>query len=393
MLFYHSRYVPMAEMNFGPPQMSITSGPRLTYGSIISATQLFTQAQWHSFISCNNSISTSSLTTQKPSSKSGQDPSTPSTSCGSGNKNEKIDSARREWERANPEDLRRVQAKDLCKILGSSSLGSSVLASASSTAKVNLTTFLTGHDLTVPLLSTPRLIKRPFDPLICENIILSKATALGLLPGRTSRTSPGAQTRTADGKSRSPSRDGGIPGYDPTRDPWFDSMEEDNTRLALEVNLVLLVCQALEGVRSPRLAVRDKQLIVRETATELSVFFDFLEHRGKQNDWTVAAALVDQDTKKTKYVHAPKGVDKKLPARLVTGATVNKSIVMRNERFSEIIDEDAMELTCIEKETRTDSDIVTTGGFKVKVDTANFLPLLGKLLKSVVESLDSAQFG
>lgn len=389
-LLYHSRYVPMAEMNFGPPQMSMTSGPHLTYGTIISATQLFTQAQWNSFISYNSSGGGFNLTSQKQLPKSGQDPSTSSSSS---NKDKKIDSARREWERANPEDLRRVQAKDLRKILGSSSLGSSVLASASSTSKGSLTSFLTGHDLTVPLLSTPRLIKRPFDPLICENIILSKATALGPLPGRTSRSSPGAQARNADGKPRSPSRDGSIPGYDPSRDPWFDSMEEDNTRLALEVNLVLILCQALEGVRSPRLAVRDRQLIVRETATELSVFFDFLEHRGKQNDWTIAAALVDQDTKRTKYVYAPKEFDRKLPARLVDKTTVDKSVVIRNDRMMETIDEDAMELTCMEKETRTTNNIVTTGGFKVKIDTANFLQLLGKLLKSVVESLDSAQFG
>lgn len=381
----------MAEMNFGPPQMSITSGPRLTYGTIISATQLFTQAQWHSFIASTSSANDSATQKQPP--KSGQDAATPSLPSGSGSKDDKMDSARREWERANPENLRRVQAKDLRKILGSSNLGSSVLASASSTAKINLTSFLSSHDLTVPLLSAPRLLKRPFDPLICENIILSKATALGPLPGRTSRSSPGTQTRTTDGKSRSPSRDGGIPGYDPTRDPWFDSMEKDNTRLALEVNLVLILCQALEGIRSPRLAVRDRQLIVRETATELSGFFDFLENRGMQIDWTIAAALVDQDTKKVRYVRAPSEVGRKLPARLVDGATLNKSIVVRNEGHLETIDEDAMDFTCVEKEARTAQNVVTTGGFKVKVDTVNFLHLLGKLLKSVVDALDSAQFG
>ncbi|OXU27052.1 hypothetical protein TSAR_008593 [Trichomalopsis sarcophagae] len=394
-------YAPMAEMNFGPPQMSMTSGPRLTYGTIISSTQLFTQAQWHFLL---NSSSTSSAVRQPPSGSS-KHPATStsilstSTSTPSTSKDDsRIDSARREWERATPENLRRMQTKDLRKMLytGSSSLGPSVIASCSSSSpRQEFSNYLTGHELTVPLLSAPRLIKRPFDPLICENMILSRATALVPLPGRSSAaahvsrgSSPGAQSRA----SRSPSRDGT---NGSSSDPWFDSMEENNTRLALEVNLVLILCQAFEGVRSPRLAVRDRQLIVRETATELSVFFDFLEHRGQQTEWSVAAALVDPEAKRSRMVRAKNEVDKRLPARLSANTTVQK--------ISEtVLDDMSMELTCVEqqhqnlpaeKEVRSRDDVVTTGGFKVPSDMSKFLPLLGRLLKSVVESLDSAQFG
>ena len=379
----------MAEMNFGPPQMSMTSGPRLTYGTIISSTQLFTQAQWHSLLSASSTSSNSSSQNQNQGSSSLR------ASLGGTGKDERIDSARREWERATPENLRRMHAKDLRKILypGSSSstgLGPSVIASGSSSAKLDFSNYLTGHELTVPLLSAPRLIKRPFDPLICENMILSRATALAPLPGRTGASrvgrgsSPGAQTRTADGKSRSPSRDGGANGS--SSDPWFDSMDVNNTRLALEVNLVLILCQALEGVRSPRLAVRDRQLIVRETATELSVFFDFLEHRGQQTEWMVAAALVDPEARRSRIVQAPEEQYKRLPARLVDTTTVRK-IPVNNTIVEAEVEERP------EKEARSQGDVVTSGGFKVFVDMAKFLPLLGKLLKSVVEALDSAQFG
>lgn len=91
-------YAPMAETNFGPPQMSINSVPRLTYGTIISSTQLFTQAQLHS----------SQTQTTVPAGTSSSTPSKDDT---------KIDSARKEWERATPENLRRLHAKDLRKIL------------------------------------------------------------------------------------------------------------------------------------------------------------------------------------------------------------------------------------------------------------------------------------
>jgi nuclear pore complex protein Nup188 len=385
------RYAPMAEMNFGPPQMSMTSGPRLTYGTIISSTQLFTQAQWHSLVSSSSSGSSNPL----PRPFASQSPG-PSTS-GTGSKDEqRIDSARREWERATPENLRRVQAKDLRKILSSNSagLGPSVLASTSSSARLDFSAYITGHELTVPLLSSPRLIKRPFDPLICENMILSRATALVPLPTRSASrgSSPGAQSKTADGKSRSPSRDGtgnGAAGSD----PWFDSMDENNTRLALELNLVLTLCQALEGVRSPRLAVRDRQLIVRETATELGIFFEFLEHRAQRSEWRVAASLVDSGTRRSRLVAAPEQLDRRLPARISEGATVHK-VPVAQRRVStamETLEEGPAEEP--EREARSREEVVTTGGFKVPVDTSKFLQLLGKLLKSVVESLDSAQFG
>lgn len=406
----NSRYAPMAEMNFGPPQMSMTSGPRLTYGAIISSTQLFTQAQWH----CLFSPPASSSLLQRSGGGGGTAGSS-SSSAAARSDEQRIDSARREWERATPENLRRMQPTDLHKILqtssSSSSSSSAAAAAAAGTSSTNagggaapstvpkqqqqldLSTFLTGHELTVPLLSAPRLIKRPFDPLICENMILSRATALvprAAAAHRSRATSPSA---TRADKPRSPSRDGTSGGASGNgSDPWFDSMDENNTRLALEVNLVLILCQALEGVRSPRLAVRDRQLIVRETATELGVFFDFLEHRGqRQADWQVAASLVDPfDANRSRLVRAAEELDRWLPARLAEGSTVQK----RPLPARTILEEDSMDMgSVVEQEARSREDVVSSGGFRVHVDTAKLLPLLGKLLKSVVESLDSAQFG
>ncbi|XP_014236684.1 nucleoporin NUP188 homolog [Trichogramma pretiosum] len=378
-------YAPMAEMNFGPPQMSMTSGPRLTYGAIISATQLFTQAQWQVM-----------LRTSGGSHHQMQPPRTKPTSPSIHGRDDRIDSARREWERATPENLRRMHAKDLRQILNptmsTSSLGPSIIASGSS-SKLDFSNYLSAHDLTVPLLSAPRLIKRPFDPLICENMILSKATALGPLGSRSRRaTSPGpAKVLDTSARGRSPAKDGSGAGNangSSWSDPWFDSMDENNTRLALEVNLVLLLCQALEGVRSPRLAIRDKQLIVRETATELGVFFDFLDNRGYLNDWSVSASLVDPENDRCRIVLAPEDTDRRLPARLDAKATFHK--VPKMVAMLETIDEEPLEVS------RSESyvvDVITTGCFPIRIDMSKFLPLLGKLLKSVVESLDSAQFG
>lgn len=45
-----------------------------------------------------------------------------------------------------------------------------------------------------------------------------------------------------------------------------------------------------------------------------------------------------------------------------------------------------------EPEQRSNEDIVTSGGFGTKIVTMKFLPLLGNLLKSVIESLDSSHY-
>lgn len=376
----------MAEMNFGPPQMSINSEPRLTYGTIISSNQLFTQAQWHA-LNKNNNTMTSNIYKRSISDSSPSNGSPRANLDG-----ERIDSARREWERATPENLRRVHAKDLRKIMFTTNhppntLGQSIIASASSsTPRDEFSRYLSGPDLTASLLSTPRLIKRPFDPLICENMILSRATALVPLPNRNATTTTNVNTNngkspssSSSSSSRSPTKELGAG----NKDPWFDSMEDYNTRLALEVNLVLMLCQALEGVKSPRLAVRDRELIVRETATELGVFFEFLEHRGQQKltDWPVAACLVDLEARVTRLVKAPVNVCKKLPARFLNGVTYEKIPI-----------DSFVETETNELESRSNNDIVTTGRFNVIADTGKFLSLLGKLLKSTVESLDFTQF-
>ena len=375
----------MAEMNFGPPLMSMTSGPRLTYGAIISSTQLFIQAQWQIILRSNASSSPNLPPRPKPSSTS------PSVQ---GSVNDRIDSARKEWERATPENLRRMHVQDLRKILNPaasnlSTLGQSVIASGSSMSKLDFSNYVSSNELTVPLLSAPRLIKRPFDPLICENIILSKATALGPLPVKISRRA--SSPKLADtSRGRSPLRDGGIGGSGNSdadwSDPWFDSMNEDNTRLALEVNLVLALCQALEGVRSPRLAVRDRQLIVRETATELGVFFDFLNHSKQFKEWRVAAALVDPENDRVHLVHALEDIERRLPARLDAKASFHK--VTKMVAMLETINEEPLEELVFDDAV----EIITTGCFNVHINMTKFLPLLGKLFKSVVESLDSAQF-
>ncbi|EFN79601.1 Nucleoporin NUP188-like protein [Harpegnathos saltator] len=355
-------YTPMAEMNFGPPQMSMSSGPRLTYGTIISSTQLFTQAlHSRSQPTASLPVSTSSFTSQP-------------------GREDKTDSAKKEWERAAPENLRRMHtSKDLRRILHAAS-GSTSRTSASLGGE--FLGYVSGLDVTVPLLSSPRLVRRPYDPLICENTILSRATALAT--GRhVTKSSGGGAAGTGNGSPN-------IARNHRFSDPWFESMDENNTRLALEINLILILSQALEGVKSPRLALRDRQLIARETATELGVFFDFLEHRGTPDIWQVKGSLIDADTKSSRTIHSTDDLAQKhLPARLQEYSTVDKAPVCSPDHD----DSSSTEMGLSEvRERRLDDSILTTGAFKANVSSVQFLPLMGKLLKTVVELLDSAQF-
>ena len=321
-------YTPMVEMNFGPPQMSMCSGPRLTYGTIISSTQLFTQA----LHSRHQPVSSSSA------SFAGQP--------------DKADSAKKEWEHATPEDRRMHTSKDLRRIIHAASGSAS---RSSSNVGGEFLGYVSGLDVTVPLLSSPRLVRRPYDPLICENTILSRATAL---------TSGRHVTKGGSGAVAGSSSSPVVAKYQKFSDPWFESMDENNTRLALEINLVLILCQALEGVRSPRIALRDRQLIARETVTELGVFFDFLEHRGTPDNWPVEGSLINADAKSVRTIEQPVDPSQNiLPARL--------------------------------KETergRLEENVFTSGTFTTSISSVQFLPLMGKLLKTVVESLDLTQY-
>ncbi|XP_003708007.2 nuclear pore complex protein Nup188 [Megachile rotundata] len=321
-------YTPMAEMNFGPPQMSMSSGPRLTYGTIISSTQLFTQA----LHSRSQPVSLSNVSF--------------------GGQTDKADSAKKEWEHATPEDRRMHTSKDLRRIIHAASGSAS---RSSSNVAGEFLGYVSGLDVTVPLLSSPRLVRRPYDPLICENTILSRATAL--TTGR--HVAKGGSGMVA-GSSDSPV----VTKYQKFSDPWFESMDENNTRLALEMNLVLILCQTLEGVRSPRIALRDRQLIARETVTELGVFFDFLEHRGTPDDWQVKGSLINADAR-------------------------NVRTIQQNVESSQII------LPARLKETqkkKPEENVFTTGTFKINNSNIQFLPLMGKLLKAVMESLDITQY-
>ncbi|XP_012277491.1 nucleoporin NUP188 homolog isoform X2 [Orussus abietinus] len=357
-------YTPLAEMNFGPPQMSMCSGPRLTYGTIISSVQLFTQALSSRYV----------------------DDEKQQTVSGSRSSSEQHDqSVKRQCERAQ-DPLRRAYSKDPKAILprGRSALVGG--GSSSTNLSVVDTSYSANPDVSssVPLLSSPRLVRRPYDPLICENTILSRATALV------------ANRRLSKGGSPSGQANGR------PSNPWFASMEENNTRLALEINLVLILCQALEGVRSPRLAFRDRQLIARETASEVGVFFDFLEHQNSVDDWQIEGSLVTADGSKTRRVRAP-DMDPPLPARLVEDSTVCKVPVCQPAHFTEDEpstsvnggEDDLDRKTSRGKEYRLDKDVVTTGGFDVGEisKTVHLLPLLAKLFKSIVETLDSTQYG
>lgn len=352
-------YTPMAEMNFGPPQMSMSSGPRLTYGTIISSTQLFTQAL-HS-----RSQPTTSL---------------PVSSAPQPGRDDKTDSAKKEWERAAPENLRRMHtSKDLRRIIHAASVSTS---RSSPNIGGEFLGYVSGLDVTVPLLSSPRLVRRPYDPLICENTILSRATALAT--GR-------HVTKSSSSSAAGPGNGSPIIARNHRfSDPWFDSMDENNTRLALEINLILILSQALEGVKSPRLALRDRQLIARETATELGIFFDFLEHRGTPDIWQVKGSLIDVDTRSSRTIQDMSDpMQTNLPARLQKDSTIDKAPVcspQHEDSSLEIVNQTETQ------EKRLDDSILTTGVFKTNVSSVQFLPLMGKLLKTVVESLDSAQF-
>ncbi|KYN08936.1 hypothetical protein ALC57_18902 [Trachymyrmex cornetzi] len=351
-------YTPMAEMNFGPPQMSMSSGPRLTYGTIISSTQLFTQA-----LHSRSQPVAASL---------------PASSTSQPGREDKTDSAKKEWERAAPENLRRMHtSKDLRRIIHAAS------GSTSRTSNIGreFLGYVSGLDVTVPLLSSPRLVRRPYDPLICENTILSRATALAT--GR-------HVTKSSSGAAGAPGNGSPIVARNHRfSDPWFESMDENNTRLALEINLILILSQALEGVKSPRLALRDRQLIARETATELGVFFDFLEHRGTPDIWQVKGSLIDADTRSSRTIQDTSDpTQTNLPARLQKNSTIDKAPVCSPDH-----ENSSMEMNGTEtQEKRLDDSVLTTGVFKTNVSSVQFLPLMGKLLKTVVESLDSAQF-
>ncbi|XP_078047806.1 nuclear pore complex protein Nup188 [Augochlora pura] len=345
-------YTPMAEMNFGPPQMSMSSGPRLTYGTIISSTQLFTQAL-----------------------HSRSQPVVNSSSVSFSSHADKMDSAKREWEHATPEDRRMHSSKDLRRIIHAASASAAAAAANAAAASASVPVsgsasrsssnvggdflvYVSGLDVTVPLLSSPRLVRRPYDPLICENTILSRATALtSSRHVAKSGTTSGGATVGIGGIAGSPI----VTKYQKFSDPWFESMDENNTRLALEVNLVLILCQALEGVRSPRIALRDRQLIARETVTELGVFFDFLEHRGTPDNWPVEGSLINADSKSVRTIDPCHTI---LPARLKQ---------QQGRRLEE-------------------NGIFTTGTFTTNISSVQFLPLMGKLLKAVVESLDLTQY-
>lgn len=353
-------YTPMAEMNFGPPQMSMSSGPQLTYGTIISSTQLFTQA----LHSRSQPVAVS----------------LPASSIPQSGREDKTDSAKKEWERAAPENLRRMHtSKDLRRIIHAASASSS---RTSSNIAGEFLGYVSGLDVTVSLLSSPRLVRRPYDPLICENTILSRATALAT--GRHVTKSSGSGTAGA------PSNGSPIIARNHRfSDPWFESMDENNTRLALEINLILILSQALEGVKSPRLALRDRQLIARETATELGVFFDFLEHRGTPDIWQVKGSLIDADTRSSRTIQDTSDpTQTNLPARLRKDSTIDKAPVCSPDHENSSIEMNQTET----REKRLDDSVLTTGVFKTNVSSVQFLPLMGKLLKTVVESLDSAQF-
>ncbi|KAG7201983.1 hypothetical protein KM043_004675 [Ampulex compressa] len=348
-------YTPMAEMNFGPPQMSISSGPMLTYGTIISSTQLFTQAL-HS-----RSQPASAL---------------PASSGGLTGKEDKMDSAKKEWERAAPENLRRMHtSKDLRRMIHAASASTS-----SMNRGAEFLGYVRGFDVTVPLLSSPRLVRRPYDPLICENTILSRATALATGRHVSKGSNSGGMGTTSNGSPI-------VAKNHRFSDPWFESMDENNTRLALEINLVLILCQALEGVKSPRLALRDRQLIARETATELGIFFDFLEHKGTPDIWQVKGSLLDADAKSVRTIlGAVEPCHTMSPARLRENSTIDKMPAYVPRHSDSVMDDD------ITEEERLDECVLTTGTFITNVSSVQFLPLMGQLLKAVVESLDSGQF-
>ncbi|CAD6201471.1 GSCOCG00000272001-RA-CDS [Cotesia congregata] len=340
--FWHT---PLAEINFGPPQMSINSGPSLTYGTIISSTQLFTQA-----LNVHLAINSSPKTIQRTPSKDG------------------MDSAKREWERSTPEYPRKIHPKDLRRVFN---------VSGPAHAYFDHSGYASSHGL----LGNPRLLRRPYDPLICENTILSRTTPFSHHTRHVSKN--GTQNQSVNvGQS-----------IRVDANPWFDSMDKNNSRLALEINLVLVLCQTLEGVKSPRLALRDRQLIARETANEIGMFFDFLEQRASGlSDWDIQGALVGvgMNEASVKIIKPPVNV-LTINAQLSNQSTINKAPVNAieyNPGEGTSRDDDSQE-----KEVRLDDNIVSTGCYNISSYKIKFLSLLGKLFKSTLESLDSAQYG
>jgi len=293
-----------------------------------------------------------------------------------------MDSAKREWERAAPENPRKIHVKDLRRILH-----------VGRPSNVEFSSYVTGHDITVPLLGNPRLLRRPYDPLICENTILSRATPFGHHGSR--HVAKNGQNQSVSGQGEQSTNSVGRNDR-PETNPWFASMNEKNARMALEVNLVLILCQTLEGVKSPRLALRDRQLIARETANEIGVFFEFLEQKADSLDESrIEGALVGSgfQVNPCDTVRNVKALEKsdcvaELMARLRRDSTITKvSLAPLRHNTEEFYAGSGS------KETRLEEDVVTTGSFVANnANNVKFLPLLGKLLKAMLESLDSVQY-
>ncbi|XP_063995098.1 nucleoporin Nup188 [Diachasmimorpha longicaudata] len=338
---------PLAEMNFGPPQMSMSSGPSLTYGTIISSTQLFIQA-----LNSHLTVGSSSIIQQ-------------------GVSRDSIDSAKREWERATPENVRKLQPTDLKRIL-----------------HPQLSGYVSGPEV----LGHPRLLRRPYDPLIVENTILSRTTSFTHHSGR-HHSNKNGQNSGQIGNSGQLTPSGRNDRAD--TNPWFSSMNENNSRLALEVNLVLVLCQTLEGVKSPRLALRDRQLIARETANEIGVFFDFLEQKASGlHEWEIEGALVGvelHDSIVRSVKPQANGEPGSMTVRLKEDSTINKVPVGSiNHDPPEATSREAISLRL---ENRLEEDFLTSGTFVITATKIQFLSLIGKLFKSMLESLDSAPYG
>ncbi|XP_066586907.1 nucleoporin Nup188 isoform X2 [Prorops nasuta] len=182
-------YTPMAEINFSPPRMCISSGPRLTYGTIISSAQLFTQALYSRFQHGVN------IPTSQPS------------------KDDKIEPPRKDTERTDVLRKMHHTSKDIRRIIHA-------LPGTSRSSGI----------LNLPVLTSPRLVRRPYDPLICENTVLSSVISSALAPGRHIAKGSGSSASTTGNGSPVVAKSHA----NKTSDPWFASMEENNTRLALE---------------------------------------------------------------------------------------------------------------------------------------------------------------
>ena len=101
---------------------------------------------------------------------------------------------------------------------------------------------------------------------------------------------------------------------------------------------------------------------------------------------------MDSDTRELELVLATEESNQKLPARLSKHCTTQKVPLRAVQLLSEDNDSFSVFEEAEEDEQRLKEDVVTSGGFATKIDTTQFLPLLGKLLKFIVESLDSVQY-